>query len=205
MVIRKSRKNYYVMGIVVTILLLFGMMICSTKPVFAASKRTEAVKAYKKFISGSTFKWNNSVTFKSEDCSFALVYVDNDSIPELLVMGGSTFHAAGHEKLYTYKNGKVKLVYTGIDGLGYYKKTGIFYSIRYSQMEVREYLKLSGSSSKTLLKKTYRNGWSYYDKNEKKISKSIFNKKLKSYTKGKKAVKTNYHRNTAYNRAKYLK
>ena len=72
-------------------------------------------------------------------------------------------------------------------------------------MEINDYRKLSGYSSKILLSKRYRNGWSYYDKNNKKISKSMFNMSLKKYTKGQKSTTIKYHKNTAYNRIKYLK
>ena len=198
----KSKRKYYIMGI---ILLFLGVLLWTTKPTWASSKRTEAVKAYRKFLSGSELKWDNYLTFKSEECLFSLIYVNNDSIPELLIQGRSTYHAAGREKLYTYKNGKIKLVHTAVDAFKYYKKTGIFCSVTFSQMEINDYRKLSGDSSKILLSKRYRNGWSYYDKNNKMISKSMFNMSLKKYTKGQKSTTIKYHKNTAYNRIKYLK
>lgn len=128
----KSKRRYYIMGI---ILLFLGVLLWTTKPTWASSKRTEAVKAYRKFLSGSEFKWDNHLTVKSAECSFSLIYVNNDSIPELLIQGLSTYHAAGCEKLYTYKNGKIKVVHTAVDDFKYYKKTGIFCSVTFSQME----------------------------------------------------------------------
>ena len=71
----------------------------------AASKRTKALTAYQKKL-----KKLDSKIYK-----FALVYLDKDSIPELLITPDFSVHAVAGE-VYTYTGGKLKqLKYAGSD------------------------------------------------------------------------------------------
>ena len=71
----------------------------------AASKRTKALTAYQKKL-----KKLDSGAYK-----FALVYLDNDSIPKLLVTPYTSVHVAAGE-VYIYTGGKLKqLKYAGSD------------------------------------------------------------------------------------------
>ena len=71
----------------------------------AASKRTKALTAYQKKL-----KKLDSKIYK-----FALVYLDKDSIPELVITSKESTHAI-YGEIYTYNNGKLKnLKYAGSD------------------------------------------------------------------------------------------
>ena len=71
----------------------------------AASKRTKALTAYQKKL-----KKLDSKIYK-----FALVYLDKDSIPELVITSKESIHAV-YGEVYTYNNGKLKnLKYAGSD------------------------------------------------------------------------------------------
>lgn len=71
----------------------------------AASKRTKALTAYQKKL-----KKLDSKIYK-----FALVYLDKDSIPELVITSKESIHAV-YGEIYTYNNGKLKnLKYAGSD------------------------------------------------------------------------------------------
>lgn len=81
------------------------------------SKATKAKKAYKKFLSGSKYKWAVSYESWSDEWRsknpasyrFALKDVNGDKVPELMVENTETYYAAGYGRLYTFYKGKVKL------------------------------------------------------------------------------------------------
>ena len=70
----------------------------------AASKRTKALTAYQKKL-----KKLDSKIYK-----FALVYLDKDSIPELVITSKESTHAI-YGEIYTYNNGKLKNLKYGSD------------------------------------------------------------------------------------------
>lgn len=44
---------------------------------------------------------------RASRCSFALAYIDNNNVPELIVSNSLDVpHAGGHGRIFTYKNGK---------------------------------------------------------------------------------------------------
>ena len=84
--------------------MLFTLFAPATN-VNAASKRTKALTAYQKKL-----KKLDSKIYK-----FALVYLDKDSIPELVITSKESIHAV-YGEIYTYNNGKLKnLKYAGSD------------------------------------------------------------------------------------------
>lgn len=187
-------------------LLLFAvLLIALTASVQAASQKSKAIKAYDRFLSGRYIDWE-SKKVETKDCSFALVYVDKDNVPELLVWGGgrNVYHAVGYGRLYGYKNGKVKMLGKLRDGFQYYKKKGVYVAIGHLRGEIKSYQKISGSSSKQVVGKFTNTKTSYYA-NGKSISKSTFNKKLKKLVGNKKPSYAKSYKNTAANRKKYLK
>lgn len=173
----------------------------------AASPKTKAVKAYKKFLSQKTIKWDDENKVKTSKCKFGLIYIDNNSVPELFVDGSSAGvnHIMGGYKLYTYKNGKVKAVCNITDTFSYYKKTGIFVTGTFLYGEYHAYRKLSGSSEKLLLRTETLYETKYFDSKEKELTKAQFNKKLKKLVGKKKVSIPKCYKNTAKNRKKYLK
>ena len=79
-----------------TLCMLFTLFAPAAN-VNAASKRTKALTAYQKKL-----KKLDSKIYK-----FALVYLDKDSIPELVITSKESTHAI-YGEIYTYNNGKLK-------------------------------------------------------------------------------------------------
>lgn len=173
----------------------------------AATAKTKALNAYNKLLSQKTLKWSDKVTVSTSKCKFAVIYVDNNSVPELFVDGSSASlnHATGFYKLYTYYNGKVKDVCTIRDGFSYYKKKGVFVTAAVLHGEYLSYYKLaSGKASLKLRSDTYYTT-TYYDGAGKKISKTTFDNRLKSLKGSLKPTSMTCKKNTKANRTKYLK
>ena len=99
----KTSKQH-ILVVTLTLCMLFTLFAPATN-VNAASKRTKALTAYQKKL-----KKLDSKIYK-----FALVYLDKDSIPELLITPDFSVHAVAGE-VYTYTGGKLKqLKYAGSD------------------------------------------------------------------------------------------
>lgn len=174
----------------------------------AASQKTKALKAYKKLLTQKNIQWNsNGVIVKSANCKFALAYIDNNSVPELVLFGGSGLnHGTGFYSVYTYQGGKVKRVANIRDGIVFYKKKGIFVSYTQLHGEYESYLKLSKAKTKMKLRtETYYDTVYYEGETEKKISKSMFEKKLKRLVGSTKVSVPKFYNNTKADRKKYLK
>lgn len=209
-----------------TMLCVIAGLTCMFFPssVQAASAKSKALKAYKQFLS-KNIEWDGAFDRESwdikesvspEECEFALVYVDKDSVPELVVFTDNVAFSAYRGHLYTYKNGKVRLVECMRSGFSYYKKTGIFCELD-SRSEFSDdiYYKLSGGKSQMKLMKSDETEWAgdnpttyYYRVQKGKVkdtNKKTFKAELKKLSKGKKASKPKYYRNTAENRNKRLK
>lgn len=182
----------------------------------AASKKAKAVKAYKKFLvkernKKEKYMYNGNYTIEK----FSVIYLDKNSVPELVLMKGSSY------TVYTYKNGKVKK--TDIDNLYnlderfyYCKKTGIYTRVGTGRNGwiPTAYYKLSGTKSKYKVSKSSAMGSSsdpkdyppnkYYNAKS-SISKKKFNSILKKLTKGKKFSTAKFYKNSKTNRKKYCK
>jgi len=92
----------------------------------------EACMIYNEFLSqesiirdvgGMEYEWY------LENCDFALAYIDDDDIPELLLYNWpDTDHMAGYGILYSIKNGEIyeikSLSLNDVRGIGYYERTG---------------------------------------------------------------------------------
>ena len=92
-------------------LLIFLMLVFVMAIPVSASTKTAAKKAYKNYMG------ENGIT------DYALIYFDNDSVPELLV------DDMGELSLFTYKNKKVtpyknSVIERRFEVIGYYKKQG---------------------------------------------------------------------------------
>ncbi|MCD8019568.1 MAG: hypothetical protein LUF92_08315 [Clostridiales bacterium] len=170
--------------LVLAFILLFGFSINTQ----AASKKSKALKAYKKVLSQSMIYAPNVGEYVSaSECSFAIAYIDNNSVPELVICYGSyTWGAAGDSILYTYKNGKVK--YVSVSGIAQYfvysKKKGI----------VRTYFPSDDPAY---------SDYSYYRLKKAKLKSIKASTAKKTLKKNK--TKLKLYANTAKNRKKYLK
>lgn len=209
---KKGSRNRKIWG-------LLALLLCASLTVPAVhvqavsktSKKAQAIKAYKQFLSG---KPNNG------GYDFAVLYLDNDAVPELMV---GAF-------LYTFKNGTVAQqgVAFGDSGCSYYKKKGVIVThhthknlIYREGLEGQEYSKFTksgltrqlykdcrytiNSSGRAIGKKQYSYSRYTAQNIEKKASKSRFNAILKQMVGRTKATRIKMHHNTAANRNRYLK
>lgn len=199
--------------------LLIALTMAGSMAVQAASAKSNAMKAYKNMLSKTTV-YKEGWPMKASNCYFAIAYIDNDSVPELVVFNNRDIpHVGGYGMIYTWRNGKV--VYAGgmvLDNkgeAGYYKKKGIYTDI-YSHQGRKgvSYQRLKkGTSSCVLYKEYVIKGKSWKLSGYKKItgnkanviSKKSFDKSLKSYVGSTKLTKYKFYKNTAGNRKKYLK
>ena len=204
------KKKTRITILLTTLLLLFAFAM----PASAASTKSKALKAYKKLLAQKEITFVRSIdgtttklSFPTSKMKFALVYLDNNTVPELVIdnldnipimwygeIGFSDFGNA----VFTYKGGKLKQldVYNSNWRLTkVYKKKGVFYSNNTHHKKEATYYYIKGT--KTIYIGSFENG-KYYKK-------SAFQKLLKKYVGSTKATKIKYYKNTAANRKKYLK
>ena len=214
-------------------LLLFVLVLAFFVPSangYASTQKQKALDAYKSMLSkskvsilnsGSKYfdrKKNGLVTYSpttSSKVQFAIAYIDNNDVPELIVKRSDGLFA-----VFTYKNSKIYRVKAGdtCDRFaGYYKKTGGYKLIDSSEsyyddkIQYEDYYLLTSSGSTKKLSKYVRpneNKIEYRSVNKSNIitiSHASFKSKFVSLTKGKALTKVKYYSNTAANRKKYLK
>ena len=195
-----------------------------------SSKKSAALANYKAFLEQDWLEWGSDAesrySIAKEHCGFQLIYVDNDSVPELAVtFRGLTdeddvIPRRGYlENMFTYRNGIV-LCIGGGDRFQYYPKKGVFaevYTIK--GFKSKYYYKLSKGNANYLIRSAvcvldederimYGYVSEFYEDNySQKIDKSTFKKRRKKYvgsTKRKDVKEENYRRNTSKNRKKYF-
>ena len=155
-----------------------------TVTVKSSSKNT-ALKAYYNFLKSYKFTCDYSAR------GFNLAYINNDSIPELIVFDGD-YHAAGG-KVYAYVNGKVKYVgeFGEWGGFEYQEKKGVICSTWSRANSYTTYYKWSGSKLSTIISFSAVPdegfGYKYYI-NGKKVTSSKYNSSIAPYEKGLKSV-----------------
>lgn len=197
------------------LLLLILAAAAAPANVQAASQKAKAVKAYKNMLSKKTMHWGNNKDFDIpvKNCVFATVYIDKDSVPELIVHSPDIPHWSDCSVLYRYKNGKVQEVksFSADDRFSYYKKKGVFVGSDLSSGIVKSvYYQLSkgkASAKLTVNKNVEGIGgkWTKYYSGKKQVTKSQFNKSLKKMAGARKKTTVKLHKNTAGNRGRYLK
>lgn len=185
--------------------------------VHAAEKSTnkqKVIKNYKKFLKKANISWGNNENVPLDKCYFALVYVNNDNIPELLLCTkdyGSTSHATGYGAIYSFSKNKVKM----ISNLAfekrefkYYKKKSLYidtYS-RNGNFYQNYYLYPHKAIGYTLNRSASTGeGVLYRDANYNDLKKEDFEKLIKSYSNNTKSTKAKFRKNNEKNRKKYLK
>ncbi len=196
------------LSICLTLTMLFGITTFLSAPTAAdaVSKRTKAVRAYKKFLK------NNKNKYKK----FSLIYLNNDKIPELAVRDYFV-------ELYTYSGGKIVSVggqmdisYTS-DKFSYYKKAGVYvYANMHSDIYEARYDKLNskGNSSRVAYNvfdenvSSPKTKYYIYKSNNgkaKKVSNKKFLNHIKKVTKGKKLKNAKFYKNTKSGIKKHCK
>lgn len=160
------------------------------------TQKTKALKAYDEFLKNGTIliedeEGNNRRRKVSQSCTFALIYLDNDNVPELLLdysrMPDCVPWQVGY--LYTYRNGKVTNlgVIHKYDSLWYYKKTGVL---------VNRSTEDGAPINVTSYSRLHNGKLTNYGRSQKAIA---------PYIKNVAKTKITFVRNTEANRKKYLK
>lgn len=213
------------------IVLVFAMLAPSTN-VMAATQRQKAITAYKRYLAQNKITLAGEMV-KSSETVFALSYIDNNNIPELVVKKRISGVTRGAFAVFTYTNGKIIRVMNGNDHegfRGYYEKTGVIKTRDYPPMGkniyYREYFsRLEGVKTIALLKRCHaldihEQPYCYYETGRydrtktadregygylKPATASKFYKLLKEVTKSKKMTAFKFYNNTSANRKKYCK
>ena len=148
---------------------------------------------------------------RQSDIEFAVAYIDNNNVPELIIRRPEKKGCAC-AYVYTYRKGKVvKVKYPfskmefGRDGsiteiTGYYKKKGVFiFNVELDDQ--RYYLRLKSGKAKMIAWNT----GGYTEEPNYPKTKAKYKSVLRRYTGGRKKTKIKWHANTPANRKKYLK
>lgn len=187
----------------------------------AATAKRSALKAYDQLLQNKSYAIEGQ-KYNLRNSVFSVAYIDNDSVPELLVRidWRSGNNKLSRLALFTYKGKKAKLLYTRPLGLlgdygnkyGYYKKKGVFFTeFAHGMYESRSLYKISkGKAALKLYKEdemlsSGKSKITYEDGAGKKITKAKFNQTLKKMVSAKKATWMEMRPNTASNRARYVK
>ena len=203
------------------LLALTIVMLAPAARGFAATPKQEALNAYNRWLSGTKVqvmpKGFGSLCDRvsSSQVRFAIAYINNDSIPELIVQATDD-ESQTFQSILTYRNGKIVRIYhTHVYiGLikGYYSRTGMFLKQNnYSKGKGSKYLML-GTAGVTerlgILSSVTPTIYTYIAKNGKSVSlrnHTEFKNKLLAFTKGKDLTSVKFYRNTAANRKNILK
>lgn len=182
------RKYAGLMGAMALLLCAAGGM-----KVQAASAKAMAKTAYNSYMAGA-----------HSNLKFALIYLDKDSVPELVVSDG---------KIYTYKKASGMVLLQDdyeFDYQKYYKKKGVIYSDiipgAVMDYDVGYYQRVKGKKLATIVSfNHFRSGkWEYFNSKYKKINKNQFKSLIKKYAGSRKLTKIKYYQNTPANRNRYL-
>ena len=194
---------------------------------YALTERQKALNAYAKYLSYSKtyvlkygtpyvrfghgfteYKYNGT---KASSTDFAIMYINNDDIPELIVRGD----VGGYKSygVYTYKNGKVQFVY-GEEGAifrGCYNKTGYFVSLEDLEAcpyvdYMRDYVQMSGTRATKIYTHKVANGKNvrFWIKGQ-PVSEAKYTRAIRSSVQNKKMTAVKYYKNTGANRKKVLR
>ena len=230
MLFGKKAKRIFIL------LILCFVLIIPSLSGYALTQKQKALNAYNKFLSkpnvkvlASGSKWYENFreqryqSTKASNVKFGIAYIDNDSIPEMVLLGKQSSYVSRDQifAVFTYKNGKVTRVKAGnydyMKFNGVYTKTGAFKWTFYDDGGYTEeyYCSLKKGKTTTKIQKNDIPDWaaayttpSYYKLNNGKrseISHSTFTRLFKKLTKSKKMKKVKFHKNTSANRKKYLK
>ena len=155
---------------------------------------------------------------KSKRVSYAVCYIDNDNIPELILLehnSGSTINYYKYA-IFTYRKGKAKRIVYGQDSkpISYYNRRKLIVIERGGDPVQRIYATLSSKRLKTVAYTNYEDvsdyddsyyTWVPYDSHDNTLSSWKFRSIINSYSKGTGAKGITYYLNTSSNRKYRLK
>ena len=204
---RKSRKRTFRW---ILLLAMVFSILAGSQTVHASTKK-KAINAYKQFLAG-----------KSANGWFSVIYLDKNSVPELLYNEEPAFYK--YSDMYTFKKGSIRVLSNSVShAFWYVKKTGViigsnYYSDGQNYNVNKDYHKMKGlkinfkarftkhsemdsaTGRFTKNKKNY-----YYNAKWKSLSKSKYKKLVKGLKGSKKELRIKWYKNTESNRNKYLK
>ena len=206
----------------VLIALVFAMMIPSISGL-AVTQKQKALNAYDKWLSGSkvlvvpkgTSFWNiateeheNYRGTKASDVKFSLIYLDKDSIPELVVYDSSYCYS-----VLTYRGGKVVRLFGTFENFAYptkyYKKKCAYIAVSPMIKKLNKFIVRDNAAGKYFMKfqDDIKGTVEFYrgSSREKSCSVARIRSFMKNYTNGTLPTKITYYRNTKTNRNKLLK
>jgi hypothetical protein len=210
---------------ILTYLLLLTLTFTMLPPVHveAASPMRQAIRAYRKMLGkekvyvmpegkkiGSRSK-NHTFAYykysKKSDVKFALIYLDNDSIPEILLYDWNYGYG-----IWTYKNKHITCIYSAdfySKPYGYYRKKGVYVEnyLTEENPSYRNYFRLPSRPREVWLEKEYykgKNKHTEYWKGGDSVSRSRFYSILKKKVGSRGMTKIHLHSNKHANRKKYL-
>ena len=199
-------------GWIMVLCMLAVLLMVPCMKTEAASAKAKALKAYGDFVSKDTIAWDPNYKIPAANCSFSVVYIDNDKVPELVLNSSSVPHVAGFGRIFTFKNGKVKRVgKVDIDGskFYYYKKKGVIISNYVMGGSFDNYRKIVKGKIVHKLQKGKEirdnNRTRYYNADRKEISKSKFNRELKKLVGSKRKTSARFYKNTLSNRKNHCR
>lgn len=204
------KKKKYFCGLICLVLILAMPIVAN-----AAVSRAKVVKAYSTFLAKSQLKFRDNIYVNTKDVRFALAQIDNDSIPELVILYSKGCRASGWGAIYRYANGKVKRIATpcfaDAKEIGYYRWKGIIKDSSYiaGVGPFTSFLRLkNGKVSRLQLTHSIRTNVSpwleTYSYNGKSCTQARYSYYLKKYVGTTKKSLFRFHKNTSANRKKYL-
>ncbi len=174
---------------------------------------TKAKRAYAKYLTKPTQDWGEYHVLDTSQCEFALKDFNNDGVPELILFKSSASISEGFERIYGYRNGKVKELFDVYSGSikKIYPSKGICIVTGNHTGGYWDYVyKITSKSCKKIMERNARDDegislkYKYY-KGKKKISKKKYTRLLKNMIGGtKSSTKYKYRKNSRKNRDKYL-
>ena len=207
----------YIRHIFIAIAVIAGICFFSTDQVYAKNvdSKEQALRAYRSMLSKKKIQFHEvNEKISSAQCKYAILYVDNDNIPELVIDATDAeqvTHASGYFNLYTFRNGKVRYIANTSDGFRYVKKSGVFLG-NYAGMGTFDdwYCLIDGTTYKEFAKVREDFGMQdpydenskplvtyFNDFNEKKeITKKQFDRIVQKYVKGKPIIEPHFQKNT---------
>ena len=91
----------------------------------------EAMTEYKSMLADNNIEIADGKMWESSNCDFAVAYINDDDIPELLLYDiEDSYHVDGYGALFTYEDGAVnfisRLSLNDVRGIGYYEGSGYY-------------------------------------------------------------------------------
>ena len=201
---------------ILIVALIINLFFAPTS-VQAKSKKQAALKAYSDFLSKKKIDWGDGIKAPSATSQFALIYLDKNDIPELVVVNTQISHANGWCNTYTYNKGKLVRLPGGGDTVSYYEKKGVLVTEYPVGGAYDCYYNVSGSKAKLFLNYELRESPGYFRDTTyskivtsakktiwKKISKKEFQKLLKKKVGKTKRTEPKLYQNSAENRKMVL-